>query len=65
MARMRNKFLEARACRDRAGRLRAIADDLVSDRDRNFLTSMASDYERMADSAERQGRFAQVLEIRP
>ena len=59
---MRNKFLEARVYRDRAERLRTIADDLMSEQYRDFLTSMASDYERMADAAEKQGRFAQILE---
>jgi len=61
---MRNKYLEARAHRERAEKLRTIARGLTNERERNFIASMASDYERMADSAEQRGRFAEVLEVR-
>jgi len=55
---MRNKFLAARKYRDRAGELRAIAERLPLDTDRDLLISMADDYERQAKSAEARGRAA-------
>ena len=55
---MRNKFLAARMYRERAETLRTIADGLTRDVERNFLMSMAEDYDRQAKSAEARGRIA-------
>ncbi len=60
---IRNKFLQARTYRDHAEKLRTIADGLTSDQDRNFIASIASEYERLANVAEKQGRVAQILEV--
>ncbi len=60
---MRNKFLKARIYRDRAEELRTIADGLSTNSERNFLITLADDYERLAKVAEAQGRFAQAVEI--
>jgi hypothetical protein len=55
---MRNKFLAARFYHDRAQELRAIADGLTRESERQLLISMAEDYERQARSAEARGRAA-------
>ena len=53
---MRNKFLAARAYRERAEELRTIADGLSRDIERDLLMSIAQEYERQAKSAEARGR---------
>lgn len=55
---MRNKFLAARRYRDRAEELRAIAERVSVDTNRDLLLSMADDYDRQAKSAEARGRAA-------
>ena len=62
--RMRNKFLKARIYQEHAEELRTIADGLLTDSERNFLITIADDYERLAKVAEAQGRLAQAVEIR-
>ena len=55
---MRNKFVAARMYRDRAEELRAIADGLAHESERDLLMSIAGDYERLAKSAETRGGVA-------
>ncbi len=55
---MRNKFVAARMYRDRAEELRAIADGLAQESERDLLMSIAGDYERLAKSAETRGGVA-------
>ena len=55
---MRNKFVAARIYRDRAEELRTIADGLAHETERDFLQSIADDYERLAKAAEPRGGVA-------
>jgi hypothetical protein len=46
-----DKLKQAEAFRDRAERLRLIAEDLAQERERELLLQLASEYEQMAHSA--------------
>ena len=57
MARMmRSKFEIARRYRERAEKLRIIANGLNSGAEREFLIELAADNDRLAASAEARGR---------
>src|SRR5262245_55464286 len=63
MARMmRSKFEIARMYRERAEKLRFIADGLNGKAEREFLIELAADNDRLAASAEARGRRGYSLE---
>ena len=59
---LRNKFLMARAYRDRAEQLRTIASGPLAEFDRDLLLEIAGDLERQAKAAEARARFAEAGE---